>query len=232
MKSRTTQPQDVTQTTILLVDDHPSIRKATRDVIEASDIDEIVIETGTLEGAKATLLTRCIDIVVFDLGLPDGSGTDLFHTKRANHRNDCTHSLDTGFVCLTMHADIHTVIRTITEGADAFLSKESPAEEVLLAIRAISDGQAYVCRKTTKVLTGWIQSHPNLADTLVDPRYQQLSSKEKQVFRLLAEGYETAEIAEVLSINKKTVANYRLKIFSALGVSTMRELRLFSEENF
>lgn len=231
MRSRTTEPKNATQTTILLVDDHPAIRKATRDAIEASDINGVVIETGTLESARLSLARECIDTVVFDLELPDGSGADLLDSRRAKHRDDCNHSLPTGFICLTMHSDIHTVIRTITAGADAFLSKESPAEEVVVAIRAISDGQGYMCRRTTKTLTGWIQAHPNLTDTLVDPKYQQLSPKEKEVFRLLAEGYGTAEIARTLSVSKKTVANYRLRIFSALGVTTMRELKLFAEEN-
>ncbi len=216
---------------VLLVDDHPAIRRSTRDILDASEIDVNVIETGTLEGARASLLKTPIDTVVFDIELPDGNGSDLLTYRETSPENDRHRPHPSGFICLTMHTDIHTVLRTITNGADAFLSKESPPEEIVTAIRAIANGHSYVCNRTTKVLTTWIQEHPDLSDTLVDSKYHALSPKEKQVFRLLAEGYDTAGIAELLSVSKKTVANYRLKIFGTLGISSLRELRVYAQEN-
>lgn len=216
--------------TILLVDDHPAIRKATRDMVESSDLRAKVLETGTVNGAKAALRKSCVDIVVFDLELPDGNGADLLQTAIPQRNNDCEPGHTISFVCLTMHADLRTITETISKGANGFLSKESAPEEVLVSIRCVAGGQSYMCPQTTRVITSWIQDDPRVLDSLEDTRYQKLSPKEKKVFHMLVDGYETAAVAEVLSINKKTVANYRLKIFSSLGVSTTRELRLYAED--
>jgi DNA-binding NarL/FixJ family response regulator len=216
---------------ILLVDDHPAIRESTRHGIEASQIDAGVLEAGTLEAARAVLQRNCVDVVVFDLHLPDGRGTELMRDAGIGRPEICDSSTGPSFVCLTMYTDIRTILQTIKDGARAFLSKESPLEQIILSLSAVMSGRSYFCEHTAKTLTNWIHSHPSLSDATVDPKYQQLSSRERAVFRLLVDGYDTAAMADSLSITKKTVANYRLQVFAALGVSTVRELRLYAEEN-
>lgn len=223
MISRNPLNQDSREFIVLLVDDHPAIRKAAKETIRSRFPHASVIEAGTLSAARTSIARARPDVIVFDIELPDGSGFELL----SEGRNDAT----TMFVCVSMHVDRRRILEALSRGANAYVSKESDPEEIAVAIEHVRAGRSHLCPHAAHVVVDWIQKTPDLVERGRDPRYQRLSPKEKDVFRLLSQGYDTTEMAELLSTSKKTISNYRSTVLSSLGLRSVRELIIFAEEN-
>jgi DNA-binding NarL/FixJ family response regulator len=189
-------------TTVLLVDDHELIRQGLRHAFEREPQFEVVGEAGTAAEALALGEELHPDVVVLDVRLPDGSGLDAARQLRALLPQ-------AGIVMLTMYAGDEQLFGALDAGASAFVSKESPAEEVVAAARhaASSPGNFTAA---------------DLADAMrrkLAPTGPQLSKRENEVLQLLAEGLSVAQISRRLFIGESTAKTHISKVYDKLGVA-------------
>jgi DNA-binding NarL/FixJ family response regulator len=188
--------------TVLLVDDHDLIRQGLSRAFERDTDFNIAGEAGTVEEATAMVATQRPTVVVTDVRLPDGTGLDLVRAIRETDD-------ETGIVVLTMYAGDDQLFAALEAGASAFVAKDAPAEDVLAAARhaAISP------RSFTAA---------NLADAMrrkMSPSGPQLSPREAEVLRLLAEGQGVASIARALYVSESTAKTHISKIYEKLGAA-------------
>jgi DNA-binding NarL/FixJ family response regulator len=185
---------------VLLIDDHALIREGLRRAFEREGDCHIVGEGGTVAEAikEAALLTP--DVAIIDVRLPDGSGLDAVRAIRAQHPV-------MGIVVLTMYAGDDQLFAALEAGASAFVPKNAPAEDVILAAR-----HAAVSPRSF--------SAADLADAMkrrMEPSGPQLSPREKEVLQLLADGFSVSGISTQLFISESTTKTHISKVYDKLG---------------
>jgi len=195
-------------TRVLLVDDHGIVRAGMRRLIEAQPRME-VIEASSGEEALNLAKTSRPDVVLLDLNMPGLSGFEVL-------RRLLQHNRDLRIVVCTMHADTLHAARSLRLGARGYVSKSSAVDELLTAIRRVCDGGKYVEREIAQELSLW---NPDTEDPL-----QRLSTRHLEILRLLGEGKSMTEIAALLGIAYKTVANSCTQIKSKLGLERTADL--------
>ena len=189
-------------TTILLVDDHDLIRQGLSRAFERQGDFEVVGQAASVAEGEDLAKTLGPDVVVTDVRLPDGTGLDLVRTLRLT--ND-----QIGLVVLTMYAGDEQLFAALEAGASAFVAKDSPADDVIAAARHASVSP----RSFTAA---------NLADAMrrkMSPTGPQLSPREIEVLRLLAEGLGVTAIARQLFVSESTAKTHISKIYEKLGAA-------------
>lgn len=188
--------------TVVLVDDHDLIRRGLRGAVERDGEFAVVAEAATLAGGLRDVRALRPDVVIIDLGLPDGSGLDGVRTMRAERA-------DLGIVVLTMYADDEHLFAALEAQASAFVSKSAPTEEVLSAARhAASSPLAF----TASGLSAAMRRR-------LTPTRSPLSGREQQVLELLGAGMTVPLIALQLFISLSTAKTYVAKLYEKLGAS-------------
>ena len=195
---------------ILLVDDHAVVRAGYQMLLEQSDKLEIVAEASSGEQASKLFTDENPDIVVMDLSLPGISGLEAI---RRIIRKDPNAKV----LVFTMHEDTVFVDQALRAGARGYLSKSSAPKTLIKAIEEIARGGVYIDDRLAQHLAF------QKARDEIGP-FSSLSTREFEIFCLLAEGLNTNEIAARLSIGYKTVANYSSQIKNKLQVNTTAEL--------
>ena len=160
-------------------------------------------EAGSVESAAHALRDNEIDVLVTDLGLPDGSGLDLVRTARAA-------SATMGIVVLTMYSGDEQILGALEAGASAFVNKDAAADEVVAAARhAASAPRAFSANDLAAVL----------ARRMAAPVGPRLSPREGEVLALLVDGLSVGQISRRLYISESTTKTHVAKIYEKLGVS-------------
>lgn len=201
----------MTTVRVLVVDDHPTVRDGLRAVLARADGLDVVGEAGTGEEA----LTRCAhdppDVVVMDLRMPGMGGVEA--TRRLLERWP-----QVGVVVLTMSDADEAVAAALRAGARGFLLKDATGEEVVAAIERVAAGQAVYDGATAARIGAMLQEDGRA----VGP-FPQLTTREREVLALLAEGQDNATIARHLFLSPKTVRNIVSAVFGKLQVATRAE---------
>lgn len=200
---------------VLIADDHPVVAEALRYLIQAQSHMQAIacVQNGydAVRLAKAT----SPDVVLMDNAMPILNGIEATHLI-------CAHRPETRVVMLSVHADPFHVSRALQAGATGYVIKKSVAREVIEAIRVVHGGKRYLSRPLV----------PSVIDqfarkTVRDPLHL-LSSRERQVLQLLAEGSTVAVIASTLSLSPKTVETYRARLMGKLNVRDLAGLIRFA----
>ncbi len=187
---------------VLLVDDHELIRQGLARAFERTADFTVVAEAGSVSEGFAMSQQHQPDIVVTDVRLPDGTGLDLVRRLRAL-------SADMGIVVLTMYAGDEQLFGALEAGASAFVAKDSPSDDVIAAARHASVSP----RSFTAA---------DLAEAMrrkLTPSGPQLSTRETEVLKLLAEGLGVAAIARQLFVSESTAKTHISKIYEKLGAA-------------
>lgn len=196
---------------IMLIDDHPIVRRGVRDILSDAYSAAIIEEVGS--GGEATSLVRSQpwDMVILDLTLPDCSGLDVL--KRIREMQERLPVL-----VLSMHAADQFARRAIAAGASGYLTKDAADAELVTAVSRLMRGGKYF---GASVMEGVVHGlHPDHRER----PHERLSDREYQVLRLLAAGKTTTEIASELSLSVKTVSTYRTRLLEKLNVRTTADL--------
>src|SRR4051812_22611838 len=187
---------------VLLVDDHELIRQGLARAFERTSDFTVVGEAGSVSEGFAMSQRHQPDIVVTDVRLPDGTGLDLVRQLR-------NLSADMGIVVLTMYAGDEQLFGALEAGASAFVAKDSPSDDVIAAARHASVSP----RSFTAA---------DLAEAMrrkLTPSGPQLSARETEVLKLLAEGLGVAAIAKQLFVSESTAKTHISKIYEKLGAA-------------
>ena len=195
---------------ILLVDDHAVVRAGYQMLLKQSEKTEIIAEASSGEQASKLFTDLKPDVVVMDLSLPGISGLEAIRRiirKDPNAR----------ILVFSMHEDTVFVDQALRAGARGYLTKNSAPKTLVKAIEEIAEGRIYIDDRVVQHLAF------QKARDEIGP-FSSLSTREFEIFCLLAEGLNTSEIATRLSIGYKTVANYSSQIKNKLQVNTTAEL--------
>ena len=195
---------------VLLADDHPVVRTGYRRLLEQTGDISVVAEAGDGNVAYAAFVAHTPDVLVTDLSMPGGGGLELI-------RRVLLRSADARVLVFSMHDGALLVRRAIDSGARGFLTKASAPDGLVVAIRALHNGQRYLGPDLSPSLLQ--HGRPHEAEQLAA-----LSGREFEVFRLLAQGHSSAECALALNLSPKTIANHQTLIKEKLGVATSAAL--------
>ncbi|NOX55882.1 MAG: response regulator transcription factor [Planctomycetes bacterium] len=200
---------------ILLVDDHSVVRAGLRMLLESQPDMEVVGEAE--DGRAAIEKTNELrpDIVVMDIAMPEISGLEATERIKAEHP-------DVKILTLTMHEDERYFFRALHAGASGYMAKGAPPEDFVSAVRAIAQGQAYIYPALTKkLLDEYLTRSSEKAAAEPDDG---LTKREREVLRLIADGYTSREIGEMLGISPHTVERHRQNTMAKLGLHSRAEL--------
>lgn len=200
---------------IMLVDDHPIVRRGVRDILVDAFPGATVEEVGS--GADAVSLGRSHtwDIAILDLTLPDGSGLDVLKRLRELQPR-------VPVLVLSMHAPEHFARRAILAGASGYLTKDTADTELVTAVTQLLQGGKYF---GPEVMQGVVLSmHPDSPDR----PHERLSDREYQVLRMIGGGKTVSEIASELTLSVKTVSTYRTRVLEKMGMRTNAELTRYA----
>jgi two-component system, NarL family, invasion response regulator UvrY len=193
---------------ILLVDDHQIVRSGLRGLLKSA-FDTQISEAATGRDALLGLRRDRPDLVMLDLNLPGIGGLELLRRMLLEDKA-------ARIVVLSMHAEPLYAARAIEIGARGYLSKNVSAAELLTAVRRVMDGGRYIENEIAQELA--------LRKPSFDSELRDLTERDMEIMRLLAEGKSLAEIADDLGIGYKTVANGCSRLKARLGVTRTNDL--------
>jgi two-component system invasion response regulator UvrY len=195
---------------ILLVDDHAVVRAGYRRLLDTSSLNISVVEAGSGEHGYACYAVQTFDLVIMDLSLPGIGGLEAI--RRITQRDRCARVL-----VFSIHDESVFIERALEAGARGYISKSSAADVLVEAVDKVVRGEIYLGPDIAECLTGTGRAQQRAV-------FEVLSPREFDIFRLLAEGRTVSEIALLLSLSAKTIANYNTQIRNKLGVASAAEL--------
>ncbi|SNB46538.1 response regulator transcription factor [Geobacter sp. DSM 9736] len=206
--------------TVLLAEDHRIVREGIRSLLEKEQELLVVAEAENGQAALREALRLRPDIVVLDLTMPDMNGIEATRRLVADVPG-------TRVIVLTMHSDKRFVSEALRAGAHGYVLKESAAEELVAAIRAVADGKRYLCRTVTGVvINNYIERSPAQGEN--ESAFSVLTPREREVLQMVAEGKSTKEIAFAFKVSVKTVETQRQQIMKKLRLYTVADLTKYA----
>jgi DNA-binding NarL/FixJ family response regulator len=195
---------------IILVDDHAVVRAGVRRLLEQEPLFDVIGEAESGERAYQLFGELNPDVMVMDLSMPGMGGLESI--RRILMRDEKAKIL-----VLSMHEDLSFANQALKLGAKGYLIKNTLGDDLVKAIEAISQGDIFLSDEIAKKIA--VSSIDGGQDPIND-----LSAREFEIFRLLAEGLEVDAIATTLNISSKTVSNYQTMIKQKLNIHTPVEL--------
>jgi len=203
---------------ILIADDHRIVREGLKSLLDDQPDMEVVAEADNGRDAVQLVGEATPDVVVMDVGMPQLNGVEATRRVMRDYPG-------TKVVALSMHSDRRFTAEMLKAGAAGYLLKDSAFEELVTAIRAIAAGKVYLS--------------PSVADLVVDDyvsrlpsaegnAFVSLTTREREVLQLLAEGKATKEVARLLGVSIKTVETHRRQIMQKLDLHSVAELTKYA----
>ena len=204
---------------ILLADDHIVMRTGLRALLERQPNLEVVGESENGRETVELVASLRPDVVVMDVGMPVLNGIEATKTIVSKHPT-------TAVVILSMHADESYVMRALKAGARGYLLKDSAAIDLISAIHAVSQNKSFFSPKVSRILAEdyvRVLKQKGAVDS-----YDLLTSREREILQLLAEGKANKEVATALNISPYTVETHRSHILEKLNLHNPAELVLYA----
>ena len=198
------------KTTIVLVDDHAVVRAGVRRLLEQEPLFEVIGEAESGEKAYQILAELKPDVMVMDLSMPGMGGLEAIRRILMRYEK-------AKILVLSMHEDISFANQALKLGAKGYLTKNTLADDLVKSIETVTQGDVFLSDEIAKKMA--MQSISGNQDPV-----HELSAREFEIFRLLAEGLDIDAIASTLNISSKTVSNYQTMIKQKLNINTPIEL--------
>lgn len=203
---------------LMIVDDHAILRDGLRRILEASGDAMRIDEASSGFQALELLRREAFDLVIADLSMPGMSGLDLIRRIKNEYP-------DTAVLVLSMHAEEEYAMRSFKAGANGYITKDSPAETLVAAVR--------------KVISGGVFMTPGMAERLVQnlngmaelPRHVHLSNRELDVLKSIVAGQRVTEIANRLHLSVKTISTHKTHIQEKLQLPNTAALVRYGMEH-
>jgi len=206
---------------IVLAEDHTILREGLRALLSADPKFEIVGEADDGREGIRRVDKLAPDLVVMDLSMPRMTGMDAIREIKRRHPA-------TKIIALTVHKAEEYLRTTLQAGADGYVLKDATHVELLLAIQNVLKGKTYLSPSVSNtVIEGYLEGKE---DQIPSPRLGLLSPREREVLKLIAEGYKNKEIAADLFISLKTVEKHRANLMKKLDLHNAAALTSFAIE--
>src|ERR1700761_2006586 len=206
-------------TKILIADDHGVVRKGLRLLLEQYAEIEVIGEAANGRDAVRLAAELTPDIILLDVAMPLLNGIEAAEQiRKANPRP--------GIIVLTMHADEGYVLRALNAGVKGYLLKESAEDDLLRAVKAVSQGKPFFSPAITETLLEdymRVLKQEGLSDS-----FDLLTGREKEVLQLLAEGKTNKEVAGILDVSLYTVESHRTNLMQKLNLHNTAEIVLYA----
>ena len=196
--------------TIVLVDDHAVVRAGVRRLLEQETLFEVIGEAESGEKAYKIFGELKPDVMVMDLSMPGMGGLESIRRILMRHER-------ARILVLSMHEDLSFANQALKLGAKGYLIKNTLGDDLVKSIQMVARGEIFLSDEIAKKMA--MQSISGAEDPI-----DELSAREFEIFRLLAEGLEIDAIAATLNISSKTVSNYQTMIKQKLNINTALEL--------
>jgi len=201
---------------VLIADDHGVVAEGLQHLVGAQEEMEVVGLAENGRDAVRSAVQMNPHIVLMDHGMPLLNGTEATRLIR----DRCA---DTRVIMLSMYSDAVHVYRALQAGATGYIIKRSVAKELVDAVWAVHRGGRYLSKHLADIVIDHVVHHSAPDDPL-----ERLSSRERQVLQLLAEGHSVSLIAAMLSLSPKTVETYRARMMEKLGIYELAGLVRFA----
>jgi two-component system response regulator NreC len=204
---------------ILLADDHIMVRQGLRKVLEEQRDWEVVAEASNGREALRLVEQHRPDVAILDVAMPQLNGIEA--TRQITKKMSGTRVL-----VLSMYSDEAYVTQILQAGATGYLLKDSADVDLIQAVSAVSIGKSFFSPAIARVmLDDYVRQ---LADKGITDRYEALSTREREIFQLVAEGKTNKEIATLLSVSPSTVETHRAHIMEKLDLHSAAEIVLYA----
>ncbi len=205
----------MSNTKTLIVDDHRVVIEGIKSALQ--DYPEFEVVGEAVDGLQSVELAKSLrpDIVIMDISMPNLNGLEA--TKQIKQFNP-----EIKIIIYTMYSDKEFVIDLFKAGISAYVLKDDPLSDLILALNAVKGGGTYFSTISPMILLGHVQDLE--AQTTGMDSFDSLSRREREIFCLLADGKPIKKIAGQLRISPKTVATHKYNIMEKLGVRSMAEL--------
>jgi two-component system response regulator NreC len=203
---------------IIVADDHQIVRQGLRLLLEAEPDMEVIAEADNGRKVLKKAQELLPDVIIMDLSMPELNGIEAT-------RQILSEVPETKVVALSMHSDSLFVLNMIKAGASGYLLKDCALEELIKAIRTVVSCKTYLSPGISDILirdfvTGW--------QTTSSSAFSVLSTREREVLQLMAEGKTTNQIAHGLCVSVKTVEAHRKQVMTKLGIHSVAELTKYA----
>ena len=191
---------------VLLADDHVLFRAGVHALLSNVEGIEVVGEADTGRKAIEMVVTRSPDVVLMDITMPEINGLDTTTRLTAEHPK-------VRVIILSMHAGEEYVAQALRAGAAGYLLKDAAMTEVELAVRAVARGETYLTPRTSKrVIENYLQRTSNALDE------SRLTPRQREVLQMVAKGYSSKEMAQILNLSPKTVETHRTQLMKQVDI--------------
>jgi two-component system, NarL family, response regulator NreC len=204
---------------ILLADDHTVVRKGLRLLLESHPGFKVIAEASNGRETVALAETHKPDVAVLDVAMPMLNGIEA--ARQISEKLP-----QTAIVFLSMHSDEGYVLKALKAGAKGYLLKDSAEYDLINAIKAVSEGKAFFSPAISKMLVEDYMRQ--MREREVEDSYELLTTREREILQLFAEGKAVKEVASILELSLYTVETHRSNIFQKLNLHSTAELILYA----
>ncbi|TDC79552.1 response regulator transcription factor [Micromonospora sp. KC606] len=204
---------------VLIVDDHPVVRRGLRTMLEGENWVDGIVEAATCAEAVSSVVTERVTVVAMDVALPDGDGVEA--TRRILQSRP-----ETRVLMLTMADDEDVVNRSLRAGARGYVLKDTDPDVIIDALRTVAGGGLVLGPRVGPQVLTTLQRQP----VELPPPFDQLTPRERDILRHLATGETNARIARRFGISEKTVRNQLSAVFAKLGVTDRVQAALLARD--
>jgi two-component system, NarL family, response regulator NreC len=204
---------------ILLADDHTVVRKGLRLLLESQPDFQVIADAADGRETVALAERHTPDVVVMDVAMPGLNGIEAARQISAKLPR-------TAIVFLSMHSDEGYVLKALKSGARAYLLKDSAENDLINAVKAVREGKAFFSPAISKMLVEdymW-----QMQQRAVEDSYDLLTTRERELLQLFAEGKNNKDVANMLNLSLYTVETHRSNILKKLNLHSTAELILYA----
>ena len=206
---------------IVIAEDHTILREGLRSLLSSNPEFEIVGEAG--DGREAI---QCVekfkpDLILTDLSMPKMNGMEAIREIKKV-------SPEAKIIVLTVHKTEEYILATFKAGADGYLLKDSTHAELMMALKKVISGKQYISPEISeKVIEGYLEGKKKLKP---QTSFETLTPREREILKLIAEGYKNKKIADDLCLSVKTVEKHRANLMEKLNLHNVQALTTFAIE--
>jgi len=203
---------------ILIADDHGIVRKGLKQIISENANLVVAGEAASGEEALELAWAQDFDIAIIDISMPGRGGLEVLKMLRVQKPS-------LKIIMLSMYSEEQYAVRSLRDGASAYLTKANATDELIKAIEAVASGKRYITREVAEHLASYVD-----ADERRMP-HEKLSDRELQVLVMIGSGKSVSDIAVELSLSMKTISTYRTRLLEKMCMETNAQMIKYTLQN-